>query len=134
MELRGGAYKHPAIVATLRSMFSGPASPGQVLKSAFSSSLDEKEYPDSEPEVPMSMVALAAAAVCLSLLFAIVVTVTHCDDCRFIFVCPNGLPALCIHRNSRVTRLGQSTARIWNSCKPFGRTTRYGTIFSCQIC
>ncbi|KAE9396673.1 hypothetical protein BT96DRAFT_1039269 [Gymnopus androsaceus JB14] len=68
LELHGGAYKHPAIVATLRSMFSGPASPGQVLKSAFSSSLDEKEYPDSEPEVPMSMVALAATAVhfCLS--------------------------------------------------------------------
>ncbi|KAE9393728.1 hypothetical protein BT96DRAFT_943679 [Gymnopus androsaceus JB14] len=41
-----------------------------VLMGAFSSSLDEDKYPDSEsePEVPMSMVALAAAAVhfCLS--------------------------------------------------------------------
>ncbi|KAE9389185.1 hypothetical protein BT96DRAFT_1003479 [Gymnopus androsaceus JB14] len=48
LELHGGAYKHPTIVATLRSMFSGLASP--------------------EPKVPMSMVALAATTVhfCLS--------------------------------------------------------------------
>ncbi|KAJ3751261.1 hypothetical protein DFH05DRAFT_1519404 [Lentinula detonsa] len=68
LQLQGGAYRHPAIITTLRSMFSGPTSPGQLLKGAFSSSLNEDQFPDSEPEVPMSMVALAAAAVhfCLS--------------------------------------------------------------------
>ncbi|KAE9397783.1 hypothetical protein BT96DRAFT_61406 [Gymnopus androsaceus JB14] len=61
LELTGGAYKHGAIIATLRSMFSGAASPGQVLLPLFSSLLDNERY--SEPELPMSMLALAAAAV-----------------------------------------------------------------------
>ncbi|KAE9385109.1 hypothetical protein BT96DRAFT_950074 [Gymnopus androsaceus JB14] len=68
LELRGGAYKHPAIIAALCSMFTGPTSPGRTFLSAFFSSLDEEKYPDSEPEVPMSMLAFAATAVhfCLS--------------------------------------------------------------------
>ncbi|KAE9388213.1 hypothetical protein BT96DRAFT_981135 [Gymnopus androsaceus JB14] len=61
LELTGGAYKHGAIIATLRTMFSGTASPGQVLLPLFSSSLDDERY--SEPELPMSMLVLAAAAV-----------------------------------------------------------------------